>query len=310
MVDRALLRAVTVPDVASTLQMALEHWDDVVPRLEKMYTALNNGRIVESFPLDISALAAPLPRAYQWLDGSAYLSHVERVRQARGAEMPPNYLTDPLMYQGRSDRFLGPRDPILIGNEDQGADFEAEIAVITDDVPQGVTAEEASGHIQLLFLVNDVSLRNLIPAELAKGFGFLHGKPGCAFSPVAVTMNEFGPAWNAGKVQLRLRIHRNGELFGSPDAGQGMHFNFPSLISHAAKTRDLAAGTIVGSGTVSNADSSRGYACIVERRMVEILETGAATTPYLRFGERVRIEMLDDEGQSILGAIEQEVVRC
>ncbi len=306
-VDRALLRAATVPDVAPTLQSALEHWDDIAPPLEKMYHALNNGRVVQSFPLNICALAAPLPRAYQWLDGSAYLSHVERVRKARGAAMPPDHLTEPLMYQGRSDGFLGPRDPIMIADEDWGTDFEAEVAIITDDVAMGITPEAARAHIKLLLVVNDVSLRNLIPAELAKGFGFLHGKPGCAFSPVTVTPDELGDAWDGGRVRLPLQVYRNDELFGDPDAGMDMHFDFPRLISHAARTRELSAGTVIGSGTISNSDRSRGCACIVEQRVLESLERGAAVTPYLRFGERVRIEMLDAGGRSIFGAIEQDV---
>ncbi|MGQ0657075.1 MAG: fumarylacetoacetate hydrolase family protein [Chromatiales bacterium] len=309
-VDRLLQRAVAVPACAATLQSALENWSEVAPCLEKMYAALNNGRAIDSFPLDIPALAAPLPRAYQWLDGSAYLSHVERVRQARGAAMPPNFLTDPLIYQGRSDRFLGPRDPITIADESWGADFEAEMAVITDDVPMGIRPEAAPAHIKLLLLVNDVSLRNLIPAELAKGFGFLHGKPGCAFSPVAVTPDELGNAWDGSRVHLPLQVYRNGELFGDPDAGVDMHFDFPALISHAARTRELSAGTIIGSGTVSNTDRSRGCACIVERRMLETLEQDAPATPYLHVGERVRIEMLDAVGHSVFGAIDQDVRSC
>lgn len=309
-VDRALRRAAAVPAIAPTLQWALDNWEEVWPHLHQVYGALNRGDDAGAFAFDPATLAAPLPRAHQWLDGSAYLTHVERVRKARGAPMPPGHLTDPLMYQGRSDRFLGPRDPIAIAEEGWGADFEAEIAVITDDVPRGVSPGAAGAHIKLMVLVNDISLRNLIPAELAKGFGFLHGKPGCAFSPVAVTTEELGDAWDGRRLRRPVSVHRNSEQFGCPRAGEDMHFDFPALISHAAKTRSLGAGTIVGSGTLSNADPSAGFACIVERRMVETLETGAASVPYLRAGERVRIEMLDEQGRSIFGSIEQEVRMC
>lgn len=292
-----------------TLQFALERWAEAVPRLEKVYRDLNRGRL-DGLLLDPAELASPLPRAYQWLDGSAYLSHVERARKARGADLPPSFLEDPLMYQGGSARLLGPRDPIELPDETWGLDFEAELAVITDDVPMGVTAEAARAHIRLLLLVNDISLRNLIPAELAKGFGFLHGKPGPAFSPVAATPDEAGAAWDGGRLHLPLLSLRNGEPFGQPEAGVGMHFDFGMLIAHAARTRPLPAGTILGSGTVSNADPARGCSCIVERRMMEQAESGSARTPYLHQGEIVRIDMLDANGQSIFGAIEQEVRPC
>lgn len=306
-VARNLEAAVTVPEISPTLQAALDEWEGCFRALNAVYRLLNEGCMSGAFELDVNALAAPLPRAYQWLDGSAYLSHVERVRRARGAEMPPHARRDPLMYQGGSDGLLGPRDPILAQSEEWDIDFEAEVAVITDDVPMGVAPSRAQRHILLLALVNDVSLRNLIPGELAKGFGFLHGKPANALSPVAVTPDELGAAWDGARVHLPLVTHRNGERFGAPDAGQDMAFGFPELIAHAARTRRLGAGTLIGSGTVSNADPARGYCCIVEKRAQELIESGQAVTPYLRFGDRVRIEMLDADGGSIFGAIDQEV---
>ena len=308
-VDQTLEWSVAVPDVARTLQEALDCWAESSAKLEAVAHALNQGQLKNAFRLDTGRLAAPLPRAYQWLDGSAYLAHVELARRARGAEMPPEFKTDPLMYQGCSDALLGPRDPIAVANEEWGIDFEAEVAVVTDDVPMGVSAYEAAAHIKLLMLVNDVSLRRLIPAELAKGFGFLHSKPPSSFSPVAVTPDELGQAWDGGRVRLPLVTHFNGELFGRPDAGMDMQFDFPALIAHAAKTRPLSAGTIVGSGTVSNRDRSRGSSCLVEKQMLEIIERGKAATAYMRFGDRVRIEMFDQQGRSIFGAIEQVVQR-
>ncbi len=306
-VDRSLSRAARVAQIAPTLQAALDDWGELAPELEEVSAALNRGEAENSFAFDIAALAAPLPRAYQWLDGSAYLSHVELARKARGAEMPEELYSDPLMYQGGSDHFLGAREPILVANEEWGADFEAEVAVITDDVPMGTSREAAKGHIRLFMLVNDVSLRGLIPAELAKGFGFLHGKPASACSPVVVTPDELGDAWDGARVHLHLESSLNGELCGRPNAGTDMHFDFPALISHAAKTRALGAGTIVGSGTVSNHDRSLGVSCLVEKRMLETLEHGKATTPFLRFGDRVKIEMLDQSRRTIFGAIEQIV---
>lgn len=307
-VDRALERAVAIPDIATSLREALDHWPDVMPQLDTVYRALNERQAPGSFAVDFERLAAPLPRAYQWLDGSAYLTHVELARRARGAEMPPEFRTDPLMYQGCSDTLLGPRDPITVITEDWGIDFEGEVAVITGDVPMGTTPAEAGSHIRLLMLANDVSLRRLIPAELAKGFGFLHSKPPSSFSPVAVTTDELGGAWDGARVHLPLLVHFNGELFGQADAGVDMQFGFPELISHAAKTRPLTAGTIIGSGTVSNADRSRGSSCLVEKQMLESIEHGKPQTPYMRFADRVRIEMRDASGQSIFGAIDQVVV--
>ncbi len=250
---------------------------------------------------------APLPRAYQWADGSAYVNHVELVRKARGAEMPPSFWTDPLMYQGGSDDLLGPRDAIVCPSEEFGIDFEAEVAVITDDVPMGTASREAAAHIRLLMLVNDVSLRNLIPGELAKGFGFFQSKPASAFSPVAVTPDELGDAWHDAKVHRPLTVHWNGAPVGAPNAGDDMTFDFGQLIAHIAKTRNVRAGSIIGSGTVSNLDRSRGYCCIAEKRSLEMIESGAASTPFMKYGDRVRIEMFDAHGQSIFGAIDQTV---
>ena len=306
-VDQTLEWGVAVPDLARTLQEALDCWAESSPRLETVSHALNRGQLKNAFRLDTNLLAAPLPRAYQWLDGSAYLAHVELARRARGAEMPPEFKTDPLMYQGCSDVLLGPRDPVVVANEEWGIDFEAEVAAVTDDVPMGVSDYEAASHIKLLMLVNDVSLRRLIPAELAKGFGFLHSKPPSSFSPVAVTPDELGQAWDGARVRLPLVTHFNGELFGRPDAGVDMQFDFPGLIAHAAKTRPLGAGTIVGSGTVSNRERSRGFSCLVEKQMLEIIEQGKPATAYMRFGDRVRIEMFDQQGRSIFGAIDQVV---
>ncbi len=307
-VSRDLTRA-THAVSATNLQQALEDWRSYGPKLEAEFARVEAGAAPEAVPFEPEACAAPLPRAYQWADGSAYVNHVELVRTARGAEMPESFWTDPLMYQGGSDHMLGPRDPILAADEAWGIDFEAEVAVITDDVPAGTTAEAAGDHIRLLMLVNDVSLRNLIPGELAKGFGFFHGKPPTAFSPVAVTPDELGAAWDGRKLHLPLLSHLNGELFGRPDAGVDMTFDFPQLIAHAAKTRPLGAGTIVGSGTVSNKDRSVGSSCLAEVRTLETIDQGEPSTPFMSFGDRIRIEMLDPDGQSIFGAIEQEVRR-
>ena len=308
-VSRDLTRAVAVPDLAPTLQAALDAWDETEPELRAVARLLEEGHIGHAFPLDIAKLAAPLPRAYQWCDGSAYVTHVELVRKARGAEMPASFWTDPLMYQGGSDDLLGPTDDIAVADEAFGIDFESEVAVILDDVPMGVSAAAAGEHIKLLMLVNDVSLRNLIPNELAKGFGFFQGKPATAFSPVAVTPDELGTAWDGRKVNLPLLTDLNGARFGQPDAGVDMTFDFPQLVQHAARTRNLRAGTVLGSGTVANRDPAKGSSCIAERRMRETVEHGQATTPFLRFGDRVRIEMLDGSGRSIFGAIDQKVVK-
>jgi fumarylacetoacetate (FAA) hydrolase len=306
-VDQKLENAVKVPEIATTLQQALENWSTTEPKLRAVSEALDAGKAEGGFKLQVIDLAAVLPRAPQFVDGSAYLAHVERVRKARGAEMPPSFLTDPLMYQAVSDGFLSPTDPIRMASEDYGIDFESEVGVVVDDVPMGVTPEAATKHIKLILLINDVSLRNLIPAELGKGFGFLQSKPRSALSPVAVTPDELGDAWQGGKVHLPLITHLNGKLFGEPDAGVNMQFNFPQLIAHAAKTRPLSAGTIVGSGTIANQDESKGSSCLAEKRVLEIIKDGKAATPFMRFGDTVRIEMLDKQGQSIFGRIEQIV---
>lgn len=306
-VSRDLRRAVQVPAIAATLQAALDNWALSKPKLEAVYQRLNDGLEVAAFDFEQSACHSPLPRAYHWADGSAYVNHVELVRKARGAEMPESFWHDPLMYQGGADSFIAPHSPIQMADEAWGIDLEAEIAVITDDVPMGVTPAEAAVHIQLLMLVNDVSLRNLIPGELAKGFGFYQSKPSSSFSPVAITPDELGNSWKEGKVHRPLVSHINGTLFGRPDAGVDMTFNFPTLVAHAAKTRPLGCGTIIGSGTVSNYDRRAGSSCLAEKRMLEIIESGEAKTPFLSFGDRVRIEMFDNSGHSLFGAIDQVV---
>ncbi len=314
-VSHDLSRYLPASDVARTLQEALDNWEDCSAGLEAIAERLQSGKPGEDF--DPAQCESPLPRAFQWADGSAYVNHVELVRKARGAEMPESFWTDPLMYQGGSDSFIGPNEPILAGSEDWGIDFEAEVAVVTDDVPMGVSAREALSHIKLLMLVNDVSLRNLIPAELGKGFGFFQSKPSSAFSPVAVTPDELGGAWKAGKLHMPLLSFLNEDPFGRPDAGIDMTFDFGQLIAHAARTRPLGAGTVIGSGTVSNKldggpgrpieDGGVGYSCIAEIRMIETIESGKPQTGFLRFGDRVRIEMRDADGLSIFGAIDHEV---
>jgi len=307
-VNRQLSLAVKVPHIAANLQQAIEQWATVAPALEEIYLALNAAEVEHAFPFQAKDFASPLPRAYQWADGSAYVNHVELVRKARGAIMPDNFWTDPLMYQGGSDRFLAPCDPIPVIDEAFGVDFEGEVAIISDDVPMGTTRDKAAGHIKLLMLVNDVSLRNLIPKELEKGFGFFQSKPASSFSPIALTPDELGEHWQDQRVHLPLTCHLNGKLFGQPNAGVDMTFNFGELIAHAAKTRDLAAGTIIGSGTVSNVDRSKGSACLAEQRMLETIADGKASTPYMHFGDRIRIEMFDPKGHSLFGAIDQTVV--
>ncbi|MEZ5483664.1 MAG: fumarylacetoacetate hydrolase family protein [Lysobacteraceae bacterium] len=306
-VNRDLSRAVKATGIADTLQRALEDWSNVAPRLNALFQQLQDGNAENSFDLDVDALAAPLPRAFEFVDGSAYLPHVARVRRARGAEVPESFYTDPLMYQATSAGFLGPRDPVVVPSEDYGIDLEAEILVITDDVPMAVTPEQAAGHIQLVGLVNDVSLRALIPAELAKGFGFLQSKPRSALSPVFVTPDELGDAWQDSKLHRPMLTHYNGEWFGAPEAGVDMQFNFAQLVAHAAKTRPLSAGTLVGSGTVANEDTSLGASCFAEQRTVETLRDGKPSTPFMKHGDRVRIEMLDADGHSIFGAIDQQI---
>ena len=307
-VSRDLARCIDATAIVPTLQSALDEWTRIYPQLSALAERLNSAAdIGDAFAP--SACAAPLPRAYQWADGSAYVNHMELVRKARGAEMPESFWTDPLMYQGGSDSFIGPEDPILMQSEAWGMDFEAEVAVVTGDVPMGVSPDDAARHIQLIMLVNDVSLRNLIPEEIAKGFGFFHAKPSSSFSPLAVTPDELGSAWDGRKLHLPLRVELNGVLIGAPNAGVDMTFDFAELIAHAAKSRPLAAGTIIGSGTVSNLDRSSGSCCLAEVRMLEILNQGQAQTPFLKFGDEVRIFMLDGDGESVFGDILQTVER-
>ncbi len=315
-VSRDLSRQLDASAVAETLQSALDNWSHCRPRLDALVEQLESGQAGEAF--DQTACASPLPRAYQWADGSAYVNHVELVRKARGAEMPESFWTDPLMYQGGSDTFLAPRDGIAMADEAWGIDFEAEVAVITGDVPMGVSAADAGNYIRLIMLVNDVSLRGLIPGELGKGFGFFQSKPSSAFSPVAVTPDELGDAWHDNKVHLPLLSNFNDKPFGEPEAGIDMTFDFGQLIAHAAKSRPLSAGTIIGSGTVSNkldggpgkpiSEGGVGYSCITEIRTIETIQTGSPSTPFMKFGDRIRIEMRDTDDQSIFGAIEQTVV--
>ncbi|WP_419799117.1 MAG: fumarylacetoacetate hydrolase family protein [Terasakiella sp.] len=318
-VSRDLTLCTPVPQIARTLQAAIDNWIDLTPKLQAVSDQLNAGEIKETKAFDQTECMAPLPRAYQWADGSAYVNHVELVRKARGAELPDSFWTDPLMYQGGSDDFIGPRDDIPLASDEWGVDFEAEIAVITDDVPMSSTPEQAAPHIKLLMLVNDCSLRGLIPGELAKGFGFFQSKPASAFSPVCVTPDELGDAWDGEKLSLPLLSTLNGQAFGKPDAGVDMTFTFPKLVSHICKTRNVGAGTIIGSGTISNkmnggpgkpiSEGGVGYSCIAEIRMIETIEDGSPKTPFMKFGDTIRIEMLDKNGQSIFGTIDQTVVK-
>lgn len=308
-VSRDLSKAVAVTHIAPTLQAALDDWSSIAPKLADVAAALEQGSVKDSFAFDPASAMAPLPRAYHWVDGSAYVNHVELVRKARGAQMPESFWTDPLVYQGGSDDFLGARDDVPVPSEEYGIDLEGEVAVITDDVPMGTQRAAAFDHIKLVMLVNDWSLRNLIPGELAKSFGFYQSKPATAFSPVAVTPDELGASWSEAKVHLPLVVHVNGKPFGQPNAGVDMTFDFARLIEHITLTRNARAGTVLGSGTISNYDRSLGSACIAERRTLEQIEQGKPVTSFLKFGDSVRIEMFDSHGRSIFGAIEQKVVR-
>lgn len=315
-VSRDLARCTSAARVAETMQAALDDWANVRPALEAIATKLEAGG---GDPFDQNNCASPLPRAYQWADGSAYVNHVELVRKARGAELPESFWVDPLMYQGGSDSFIAPHDDIPLADEAWGIDFEAEVTVVTDDVPMGVSATDAAEHIHLIMLVNDVSLRGLIPGELAKGFGFFQSKPSSAFSPVAVTPDELGDHWRDAKLHLPLLSFLNDQAFGKPEAGVDMTFNFGQLIAHAAKSRPLGAGAIIGSGTVSNLldgspgkpinDGGVGYSCIAEIRTIETINDGKPSTPFMKFGDRVRIEMNDENGASIFGTIDQVVTK-
>jgi fumarylacetoacetate (FAA) hydrolase len=309
-VSRDLKLGLPADHIAPTLQAALDDWGYIAPQLQRLYEELNRQPSSRAFETDFTKFASPLPRAFQWADGSAYTNHMELVRKARGAEMPKDFAAVPLIYQGGSDAFLGPRDDITVENEDWGIDLEGEVAVVTGDVPMGVKRENALEYVRLLMLVNDVSLRNLIASEMAGGFGFFQSKPASAFSPVALTPDEFGAAWRGGKLHLPLVVHVNGELLGNPDAGTDMTFGFARLIAHAAKTRGLSAGSVIGSGTVSNKARRAGCACLAEKRAIEAIDSGEAKTPYLKFGDRIRIEMSDPEGRPLFGAIEQQVVPC
>ncbi|MGA0612135.1 fumarylacetoacetate hydrolase family protein [Caldimonas sp. KR1-144] len=306
-VSRDLTTAHYANGIASRLQQVLDDWGFLSPQLEDLYRTLNQGKARHAFPFDPALCMAPLPRAYQWADGSAYINHVELVRKARNAEVPESFYSDPLMYQGASDDFLGACDDARFASEEWGIDFEAEVAVITGDVPIGATPDEALESVRLLMLANDWSLRNLIPAELAKGFGFFQSKPATAFSPVAATPDELGEAWSGGRVHLTLQSVWNARKVGHCDAGPEMTFHFGQLIAHIAKTRNVRAGSIVGSGTVSNKDWSKGYSCIAEKRAIETIESGEPKTPFMAFGDTIRIEMNGRDGQSVFGAIEQSV---
>lgn len=306
-VDKDLRRMVRAIGIAATMQEAIENWDRVAPRLAALSEALNSGAVSDAMPFDAALMASPFPRAFQFLDGSVYLHHMEKARKARGAAMPPNYKTEPLMYQGLSDHFCGPTDPMPLPDEALDLDYEAEVAVVLDEVPMGVSAADAAGHIKLIMLLNDYTLRGLTRTELPKGFGFLQAKPTSAFSPVAVTLDELDGAWDGEKLNLRLLSWVNGREMGRADAGKDMFFTYPQLIAHAARTRQLSAGTIMGAGTVSNQDGNSGHACLAELRIDEEMESGAAKTTFFRFGDRVRIEMFDAGGKSIFGAIDQVI---
>jgi len=301
------LRLARATAIAPTMQAALDDWARVEPLLRAFAARVEAGE-VPTEPIDFAALGAPLPRAYEWVDGSAYINHIVLVRKARNAEPPKTLLTDPLVYQGGSSDMLGPRDDIPLVDAEWGCDFESEVAVILDDTPRGTTADLAVPHVKLLCLVNDVTLRNLIPPELEKGFGFFTSKPASGFSPFAVTPDELGDAWQGGRVHLPLRSTLNGTLVGDPNAGPEMHFSFYDLMGHITKTRRYGAGTILGSGTVSNHDRARGISCLAERRMIEIIDGGKPLTPFMKEGDVIRIEMLDGAGRSVFGAIEQRVV--
>ncbi|HAW93823.1 MULTISPECIES: fumarylacetoacetate hydrolase family protein [unclassified Arsukibacterium] len=318
-VSRDLSRCIAISDIAKTMQQLLDNWASLAPEAEHVSKALNAGKLDGEMAFNVQHCESPLPRAYQWADGSAYVNHVELVRKARNSEMPPSFWTDPLMYQGGSDDFIGPRDPIEAISTEHGIDFEGEVAIVTDDVPMAISPEQALEKIRLLMLVNDVSLRGLIPNELAKGFGFFNSKPASSFSPVAVTPDELGDKWQDGRVHLPLLSTYNGQPFGKPNAGVDMTFHFGQLIAHAAKTRNLGAGAVIGSGTVSNKQGTEygtaiteggvGYSCIAEIRMIETIRDGKPSTAFMQFGDTIKMEMLDSDGQSIFGAIDQQVVQ-
>lgn len=319
-VSKDLSRYIPVPDIAETMQQALDNWAVVEGQLKEVYQALTQGELADALAFEAGQCESPLPRAYQWADGSAYVNHVELVRKARGAEIPESFWTDPLMYQGGSDDFIGPEDDVLLPSDEWGVDFEAEVAVITDDVPMGVSSDNAGDYVRLVMLVNDVSLRGLIPGELAKGFGFFQSKPASAFTPVAVTPDELGSHWRDSKLHLPLLSEYNGKAFGKPQAGEDMTFNFAQLIAHAAKTRNLGAGAVIGSGTVSNKQGTQwgtsieeggvGYSCIAEVRMIETIRDGKPSTSFMKFGDTIKIEMFDEDGNNLFGSIEQKIKKA
>nr|WP_315176671.1 fumarylacetoacetate hydrolase family protein [uncultured Flavobacterium sp.] len=306
-VNKELTKAVNVPEIAENMQFAIDNWKETESRLESVYNDLNSDKLPNAFSFSSVRVLAPIPRAYHWADGSAYVTHVELVRKARNSELPESFWTDPLMYMGASDAFIGANDDIEIETEDWGIDFESEVAVITDDVPAGTNSEDALNHIKLITIINDVSLRNLIPNELSKQFGFYQSKPWTTFAPVVVTPDELDDSWKNGKLHLPLHSTLNGKLIGSPNAGIDMTFDFGQLVAHAAKTRSLMAGTVVGSGTVANQGSLNGSSCLAEVRCLEIIKDGKASTPFMSFGDRIEIEMKDKEGKSIFGKINQIV---
>lgn len=306
-VNKELTRAVKVPEIAETMQTAIDNWVETESKLQSVYEDLNTNKLSNTFDFSSVRVLAPIPRAYHWADGSAYVTHVELVRKARNAELPESFWTDPLMYMGASDAFIGANDDIEIENEDWGIDFESEVAVITDDVPAGINSKDALNHIKLITIINDVSLRNLIPNELSKQFGFYQSKPWTTFAPVVVTPDELDGSWNDGKLHLPLNSTLNGRLIGSPNAGVDMTFDFGQLVAHASKTRSLMAGTVIGSGTVANQGSPNGSSCLAEVRCLEIVNNGKATTPFMSFGDRIEVEMKDKSGKSVFGKINQVV---
>lgn len=306
-VNKELTKAVKVPEIAETMQSAIDNWSEIQNKLQEIYEQLNADKLTSAFDFSSIKVMAPIPRAYHWADGSAYVTHVELVRKARNAELPRSFWTDPLMYMGASDAFIGANDDIVVENEDWGIDFESEVAVITDDVPAGTNSKDALNHIKLITIINDVSLRNLIPSELSKQFGFYQSKPWTTFAPVVVTPDELNNSWRNGKLHLPLYSTLNGKLIGSPNAGIDMTFDFGQLIAHAAKTRSLMAGTVIGSGTVANQGSPNGSSCLAEVRCLEILKDGKASTPFMSYGDRIEVEMKNNNGESIFGKIDQIV---
>jgi fumarylacetoacetate (FAA) hydrolase len=306
-VSKDLARGVLVPEIAATMQKAIENWDSVEPQLEKIYAQLNIGAIKGSFDLEIAKLESPFPRSYQFLDGSVYLHHMEKARKARGAEMPPNYKTEPLMYQGLSDRFCGPTEVMVFPDATLEPDYEAEVAIVVNDVPMGVTQAQAAKHIKLVMLLNDYTLRSLTKTELPKGFGFMQAKPTSSFSPVAVTLDELGDIWDGEKLHLELVSEINGKRMGQPNTGKDMFFTYPDLIAHACRTRSLSAGTIIGAGSVTNQDEQSGFGCVAEARIHEQMTHGKASTPFLQNGDEVYIDSLDSQGKTIFGAIRQKI---